>query len=64
MLDGATVSEGKATDAAAYLILNDDDLAALAAGKASAQSLFMHGALRVDGDVRLAHRVGILNKLA
>jgi 3-hydroxyacyl-CoA dehydrogenase/3a,7a,12a-trihydroxy-5b-cholest-24-enoyl-CoA hydratase len=64
VLDGATVSEGKATDAAAYLILSDDDLAALAAGKATAQSLFMHGTLRVDGDVRLAHRLGILNKLA
>ncbi|MFO0649372.1 MAG: SDR family NAD(P)-dependent oxidoreductase [Polyangiales bacterium] len=64
IVDGATVSEGKASDAAAYLILSDDDLAGIASGAASARSLFMRGQLRIDGDVRVAHRLGALNKLA
>ncbi len=64
IVDGATVSEAKATDAASYLILSDDDLAGIASGAASARSLFMRGQLRIDGDVRVAHRLGALNKLA
>jgi 3-hydroxyacyl-CoA dehydrogenase/3a,7a,12a-trihydroxy-5b-cholest-24-enoyl-CoA hydratase len=47
----------------ATLTLADADLAALASGKATIKSLFQHGKLRVDGDVSVAHRLGILNKL-
>ncbi len=64
VVDGASVTEGKTGDAKAYLILTDDDLAALAADPGAARSLFQRGQLRVDGDVRLAHRLGMLNKLA
>ena len=44
--------------------VSDDSLAALASGAASARKLFQRGDLRVDGDVRLAHHLGILNQLA
>ncbi|MDP3215892.1 MAG: SCP2 sterol-binding domain-containing protein, partial [Deltaproteobacteria bacterium] len=60
VIDGATVTPGRNAAAAAFVTLSDDDLAALAAGEAEAKSLFMHGKLRVDGDVRVAHRLGVL----
>jgi len=43
---------------AAVITINDEDLTALAKD-ASPQSLYQHGQLRVDGDVRLAHKLGI-----
>jgi 3-hydroxyacyl-CoA dehydrogenase/3a,7a,12a-trihydroxy-5b-cholest-24-enoyl-CoA hydratase len=60
VVDGSTVTAGRSASAAAFVTLSDDDLAALAAGTAEAKSLFQHGALRVDGDVRVAHRLGVL----
>ncbi len=43
----------------AKVTISDEDLTALAKGTASAQSLYQHGQMRVDGDVRLAHKLGI-----
>jgi 3-hydroxyacyl-CoA dehydrogenase/3a,7a,12a-trihydroxy-5b-cholest-24-enoyl-CoA hydratase len=60
VVDGASVTETKTANAAAYMILSDDDLAALASGAATARALFQHGRLRVDGDYRIAHRLGVL----
>jgi 3-hydroxyacyl-CoA dehydrogenase/3a,7a,12a-trihydroxy-5b-cholest-24-enoyl-CoA hydratase len=64
VVDGATVREGTASNAQAFFVLSDESLAALASGTVTAQRLFQRGELRVDGDVRLAHRLGILNQLA
>ena len=64
VVDGANVTEGKSPDARAFFVLSDDSLAALASGAATARKLFQRGDLRVDGDVRLAHHLGILNQLA
>jgi (3R)-3-hydroxyacyl-CoA dehydrogenase / 3a,7a,12a-trihydroxy-5b-cholest-24-enoyl-CoA hydratase / enoyl-CoA hydratase 2 len=47
----------------AVCTLDDADLAALAAGKASAQQLFQHGKLRIDGDVTVGRRLGFLKGL-
>jgi len=60
VVDGAKVTPGRNSAAAAFLTLSDEDLAALAAGTADAKALFQHGRLRVDGDVRVAHRLGVL----
>ncbi len=57
------ISEGKGGAADATLTLADADLAALCKGEQTAQQLFQRGKLRVDGDVRVAHRLGFLSKL-
>lgn len=57
------VSGIKGHKPATVLTLADADLAALASGKATAQSLFQRGRLRVDGDVQLAHKLGFLDQL-
>ncbi len=58
--DGGSITAGEATTPGATLTLADADLLALAQGKASAQSLFQRGLLRVDGDARLAHHLSLL----
>ncbi len=58
-----TVKEGAAGDASATLTIADADLAALVKGETPAKSLYQHGQLRVDGDVRVAAKLGILNGL-
>jgi 3-hydroxyacyl-CoA dehydrogenase/3a,7a,12a-trihydroxy-5b-cholest-24-enoyl-CoA hydratase len=50
-----SISEGKG-DAQATLTLEDDDLVALAKGE-SLRTLYMHGRVRIDGDVRVAHKL-------
>jgi (3R)-3-hydroxyacyl-CoA dehydrogenase / 3a,7a,12a-trihydroxy-5b-cholest-24-enoyl-CoA hydratase / enoyl-CoA hydratase 2 len=50
--------------AAATLTLRDADLAALAGGSVTVKQLYQRGLLRVDGDVALAHRLGIMKGLA
>ena len=47
----------------ATLTISDEDLAALASGKATARELYQRGKLRVDGDVSVAHRLGFLKGL-
>ena len=46
----------------ATFTLGDADFTALAKG-ANARQLFQHGKLRVDGDIAVAHRLGILKGL-
>ena len=55
-----TVTEGRVEGAQTTLTLSDEDLAALAAGKTDARSLFQHGKLRVDGLVTPAHHLSFL----
>jgi 3-hydroxyacyl-CoA dehydrogenase/3a,7a,12a-trihydroxy-5b-cholest-24-enoyl-CoA hydratase len=56
------VKEGADSKAAAVVTLTDEDLTALVKGQ-GVQSLYQHGQLRVDGDVRVAHKLGILKDL-
>ncbi|MBI2892266.1 MAG: SDR family NAD(P)-dependent oxidoreductase [Deltaproteobacteria bacterium] len=57
------VREGTDAQAAATFRIDDEDLAVLAKDPQKAKDLFMHGKLRVDGDIRLAHKLGFLNGL-
>jgi 3-hydroxyacyl-CoA dehydrogenase/3a,7a,12a-trihydroxy-5b-cholest-24-enoyl-CoA hydratase len=57
---GASLTAGEADKPGATVTLADDDLLALAQGKATAQALFQRGQLRVDGDARLAHHLSLL----
>ena len=41
----------------------DEDLDSLVRSQVSAQELYQRGRMRVDGDVRVAHRLGFLNNL-
>ena len=54
---------GETDGSTTILTLADDDLAALAQGEASAQSLYQKGRLRVDGEVQPAHRLSFLRGL-
>jgi 3-hydroxyacyl-CoA dehydrogenase/3a,7a,12a-trihydroxy-5b-cholest-24-enoyl-CoA hydratase len=45
------------------LTLADEDLLALAKGTVAARELFQRSKLRVDGEVRVAHRLGFLKNL-
>jgi 3-hydroxyacyl-CoA dehydrogenase/3a,7a,12a-trihydroxy-5b-cholest-24-enoyl-CoA hydratase len=62
-VEAKTVSEGTAKAPTTTVRLEEDDLMALAKGQAGLQDLFMHGKLRVDGDVRLAHKLTFLANL-
>lgn len=55
---------GRAVIPTTILTLADADLAALAAGTASVQQLYQRGLLRIDGDLAVAHRLGVLKGLA
>lgn len=57
------VSSGAAASPAAVFRLSDATLVALASGRAQARDLFQRGALRVDGEVRLARELGVLDQL-
>jgi 3-hydroxyacyl-CoA dehydrogenase/3a,7a,12a-trihydroxy-5b-cholest-24-enoyl-CoA hydratase len=61
-VDPKTAAEGTAKDAATTIRLDEEDLVALVKG-ADAADLFMHGKLRVDGNVALAHKLGFLKNL-
>jgi 3-hydroxyacyl-CoA dehydrogenase/3a,7a,12a-trihydroxy-5b-cholest-24-enoyl-CoA hydratase len=58
-----TLTKGGAAAADTTLHLADEDLAALASGS-SLRDLYQHGRVRIDGDVRPAHRLAILKGLA
>jgi 3-hydroxyacyl-CoA dehydrogenase/3a,7a,12a-trihydroxy-5b-cholest-24-enoyl-CoA hydratase len=64
-LAGATpaVKPGFDAKATTRLTLTDEALTALTKGE-DARSLFQHGAIRVDGDIAPAHRLGFLKQLA
>jgi len=57
------VKDGVDTAATTTFALTDEDLAALAKGD-DAKALYQHGKLRVDGDVRFAHKLGFLKGLS
>ena len=59
----AEIREGQGEGADATLTIAEEDLVALARGEASAARLFQQGRLRVDGDLKVAHRLGFLHKL-
>ncbi|HEX5752694.1 MAG TPA: SDR family NAD(P)-dependent oxidoreductase [Archangium sp.] len=61
--DTPGVREGKAGKADLTLRLSDEDLAALVQDPQAVQRLYQHGKLRVDGDVRVASRLGFLKQL-
>ena len=63
-VDAKSVSEGSAKGATTTVRMEEDDLVALVKGQAAAHDLFMHGKLRVDGDVRVAHNLGFLQNLS
>jgi 3-hydroxyacyl-CoA dehydrogenase/3a,7a,12a-trihydroxy-5b-cholest-24-enoyl-CoA hydratase len=64
MTGSGAVREGSDAKAQARFTIEGEDLAALAKNPASARELFQRGKLRVDGDVRLAHKLGFLKDLA
>jgi 3-hydroxyacyl-CoA dehydrogenase/3a,7a,12a-trihydroxy-5b-cholest-24-enoyl-CoA hydratase len=57
------VTEGTQAGATATLTLADEELQALAKGAVTARELYQRSKLRVDGDVRVAHRLGFLKHL-
>jgi 3-hydroxyacyl-CoA dehydrogenase/3a,7a,12a-trihydroxy-5b-cholest-24-enoyl-CoA hydratase len=62
-VDAKTAGEGTAKDAVTTIRIEEDDLVALVKGQADAHDLYMHGKMRVDGDVRLARALGFLQNL-
>lgn len=58
-----SVTEGRTDQPDATLRISDDDLVDLVRGNETAKSLYQKGKLRVDGDVRIAHRLGFLKGL-
>jgi 3-hydroxyacyl-CoA dehydrogenase/3a,7a,12a-trihydroxy-5b-cholest-24-enoyl-CoA hydratase len=59
-VDGVDVKQGLHGAPATTFRLADAELPALGA---SARDLFQHGKLRIDGDVSVAHRLGLLKGL-
>lgn len=59
----AQVREGVSEQAAAVFTLNDQDLKTLAQGGSDVRQLYQRGALRVDGDARLAPGLTFLSGL-
>jgi 3-hydroxyacyl-CoA dehydrogenase/3a,7a,12a-trihydroxy-5b-cholest-24-enoyl-CoA hydratase len=59
-----SVSEGGGKGARTVLTISDADLATLASGGGTPQSLYQHGKLRIDGDAHVAMRLGFMTKLA
>jgi len=57
------VEQGAAGEAHAVFGIADDDLVALAKGEAQIRDLYQRGKLRVDGDVKLAQELSVLDKL-
>ncbi|MBK9032249.1 MAG: SCP2 sterol-binding domain-containing protein [Myxococcales bacterium] len=60
-VEGAAVSPADFGTAKTTLTLKDEDLAGLAAG--DVHGLYQHGKIRIDGDVSVAHRIGLLKGL-
>jgi 3-hydroxyacyl-CoA dehydrogenase/3a,7a,12a-trihydroxy-5b-cholest-24-enoyl-CoA hydratase len=58
-----TVREGTATDAAATITLDDEDVVALAQSTDGGRSLYQHGKLRVDGDAHFAQKLAFFKGL-
>jgi 3-hydroxyacyl-CoA dehydrogenase/3a,7a,12a-trihydroxy-5b-cholest-24-enoyl-CoA hydratase len=64
-LTGAgAVREGTDAKATTVLRIDDADLVSLTKDPSQAQSLYQHGKLRVDGDVRPATKLSFLKDLS
>jgi 3-hydroxyacyl-CoA dehydrogenase/3a,7a,12a-trihydroxy-5b-cholest-24-enoyl-CoA hydratase len=57
------VAPGMSEKADAVFGIADEDLVALVQGKAEVRDLYQRGKLRVDGDVKLAQQLTVLDKL-
>jgi 3-hydroxyacyl-CoA dehydrogenase/3a,7a,12a-trihydroxy-5b-cholest-24-enoyl-CoA hydratase len=62
-VDAKSASVGVAKGATTKVRIDEDDLVALVKGQATAADLYMHGKLRVDGDVAAARDLGFLTNL-
>jgi 3-hydroxyacyl-CoA dehydrogenase/3a,7a,12a-trihydroxy-5b-cholest-24-enoyl-CoA hydratase len=62
-VDAKSAGEGTAKDATTTIRLEEEDLVALVKGQANASDLYMHGKLRVDGNVANAHKLAFLQNL-
>jgi 3-hydroxyacyl-CoA dehydrogenase/3a,7a,12a-trihydroxy-5b-cholest-24-enoyl-CoA hydratase len=64
-LSGTTpkVEHGTARAASAVFGIADADLVALVKGEATVRDLYQRGKLRIDGNVKLAHELGLLHQL-
>lgn len=58
-----TVAQDQSDNAAIILGLSDENLLALSAGQRDARDLYQHGELRVNGDAKLANKLGFLRGL-
>jgi 3-hydroxyacyl-CoA dehydrogenase/3a,7a,12a-trihydroxy-5b-cholest-24-enoyl-CoA hydratase len=58
-----SVKEGTRPNPTATLTLSEEDLLALVKDPGAVKDLYMHGKLRVDGDVRVAQHLGFLKQL-
>ena len=63
MTGAGAVREGTDAKATTVLRIADADLAALCKDPSQAHELYQRGKLRVDGDVRVAHKLGFLKDL-
>jgi len=54
---------GETDGATTIIVIEDADLAELSSGETTTQSLFQRGKLRIDGDMRPAHRLNFLKGL-
>ncbi len=63
MTDAGAVREGTEAKATTTLRLDEADLSGLCLDPTRARDLYQHGKLRVDGDVRVAHKLGFLKDL-
>jgi 3-hydroxyacyl-CoA dehydrogenase/3a,7a,12a-trihydroxy-5b-cholest-24-enoyl-CoA hydratase len=57
-----SVSEGEPKDAKTVITLSDEALGEIAKG-GDVRDLYQHGKLRIDGEIRLAHKLGFLKGL-
>jgi 3-hydroxyacyl-CoA dehydrogenase/3a,7a,12a-trihydroxy-5b-cholest-24-enoyl-CoA hydratase len=62
-VDAKSAGEGTAKAATTTIRIDEDDLAAIVKGQANPLDLYMHGKLRVDGNVANAHKLGFLQNL-
>jgi (3R)-3-hydroxyacyl-CoA dehydrogenase / 3a,7a,12a-trihydroxy-5b-cholest-24-enoyl-CoA hydratase / enoyl-CoA hydratase 2 len=63
LVDGTNVTEADVKTAAAVIKISDADLAELATS-GNARDLYLHGKLKIDGDARVGHRLGVFKGLA
>lgn len=61
--DSANVREGEADEPTTTLSMSDEDFESLVNQQMTAQGLFQRGKMRVDGDISVAHRLGVLSGL-